>query len=72
MGNIVQRWIHTVYMERDVTVITENESPFIVALPTALTHCAVQASPSLLKDNLRYLQLVSYIELLLNNVYSLP
>lgn len=60
MRNIVQRWIHTVYMERDVTVITENQSPFIIALPTALTHRAVQASPSLLKYNLRYLQSMIY------------
>jgi hypothetical protein len=61
MRNIIQRWIHTVYMKRDVTVITEYQSSFIIPLSTAFTHRTVQTPPPFLKDNLSHLKLVFQI-----------
>jgi hypothetical protein len=67
MRYIIQRWIHTVYVKRDVTVITQYQSCFIIPLSTAFTNCTVQTPPPFLKDNLRYLKLVFQISRLRRN-----
>lgn len=50
--DIGERRVHTVDVVGNITVVTQQQSRFVIPLPTAFTHRTIQTSPAFLQDHL--------------------